>query len=218
MGCSGFHQVLQGQDIGAFYNPIFLRDQPELFLQVTKTGSPPLRIKLPDSFDIGEPDSVKSNQEKIKASQEAEEQVKTILMVREYEPSCREEAASSKSSCVDSAERSVTLIDFEDTEGKEHRVADQGGVDSAVTHDRQKSLQKRDEQEVMRAARAMLYENFMQALKAAAWYARDCLSLTLSKRTGALKFQLIVLLLRAVNGGNNDEDMQIETFLVICNN
>ena len=131
---SGFQQVTSGPDDGAFCNPLFLRDEPDLCHQIP--SSKPPRIKPPKKS----PPST-------------------------YSPSipCTDGdlQETSESTTTTDEEKGTTLIKDEVFTYKTNDAVVACIRDQSVVSD---ALRRRDEEELVRAARSMLYANYLQAL------------------------------------------------------
>ena len=167
---SGFHQVAQGQDAGAYYNPIFIRDQPELFLEESKMALPSPRIGSPDSSGDVQSSLVANSDDVESPPQQLTEPAKTMLMVQEGAVSSHGVPllpSPFSLSSPPSSPGSILILDAGFIERSNASRSNQA-CRSSWKQMESNALRKRDEEEVLRAARAMLYANFLQALQTSA--------------------------------------------------
>ena len=175
--CRGFRQATRGPDTGAFHHPLFRRDQPDLCLQMAcqksrdrkeqtrRSTLPPKKRSVSDSSKKPAGESANVRQ---RGPQFATPESRTNASAPNVSADDRSVASAGNSSTV-----STTTSDA----GVDQLPASIGSASSKeettilpfISNDPAfvaEALRQRDAEEVVRAAKAMLYEAYVKAVRA----------------------------------------------------
>jgi hypothetical protein len=172
--CRGFRQATKGPDTGAFHHNFFTRDQPELCLkmvcQKSRDRQTRPRRSLPPKKRVITSTSITSTSENDEAtiSQTLGSRISSLHCMQSsstvnVSSDERSQASQSHSSSVsqsnDSTPRTpaTVLVPSKESSSAIPYISN----DLAFVRE---TLQQRDKVEVLRAAKAMLYESYMKAL------------------------------------------------------
>ena len=137
---SGFQQVTSGPDAGAFCNPLFLRDEPDLCHQIS--SSKPPRLKSPKRKSLPSEKSYDTT---------------SIPSIPCSDGDMQETSESTTTNEVMGATTTTEeVFTYKTNDAVVACIRDQNVISDA--------LRRRDEEELIRAARSVLYANYLQAL------------------------------------------------------
>ena len=161
----GFRQATRGPDTGAFHHPLFRRDKPELadgmVCQRSRDRKPEAKCVTPAAAAAKSRASAASKTPPRRQVDRAPPATLTADGLDGASPASAALASCAASVTDDSRSEDSCLSDTSPHTSNCARIPRGITTDKAVVA---MSLQKRDEMERLRVAKAMLYESFIQAL------------------------------------------------------